>query len=161
MPDFVENMMHAVGEKDHIKAIIAQLKKFRLGEIHIERFSYWDEPYKSNIQIKGFDQEYLALKVHYQSWNLPLGEYNRLNAELAGLNAFLFRTSNNFLGTFAEGNFSFYDAAIDPHGILDVFNECYTVGLPKDARNNGKPLAVTRSELGLRFKANPAPTGGL
>ena len=158
MPNLIDNMMYAIGEKPYIEKITDQLAKFRLLDVHLETVNFWVVPYKSKIQIEGFDREYLELKAQFQSWDPCRPAYNRMYPELAGLHAYSFRHSNNYLGTFADGGWSSGNALDDPEGILDVFNNCYTIGLSDAEMESGKPTYVVRKERGLLLKPNPNAT---
>jgi len=161
MPNLIENIMYAVGEKSDIEKVTEQLAEFRLMDAHLETVNYWVAPYKTKVKVKGFDKEYLELKAHFQSWGTPLLSYHSMDPELAGLHAYMFRPSNNYLGSWADGGWRNGKSLVDPEGILDVFNNCYTIGLSDADMESGKPLYVVRSELGLLFELNSNATGGL
>jgi hypothetical protein len=161
MLDFtlVQNMINAIGEREQVEKIATKMRKFRIGGSHIESGNVWVEPYKTRVQIPGFDQEYSVLKAHFQSTDILLGAFRKIEGQLAGLHTYSFERDRNFLCEYNNGQFQMWDARIDPENVLDAFNECYTLGLGAEALDCGKPLSVIRSELGLSFEAKPAVTG--
>ena len=161
MLDFtlVQNMLHAIGEREQVEKMATRMRKFRIGGSHIESGNVWVEPYKTSIQLPGFDQEYSELKAHFQSTDILSGAFRKIERQLVGLHTYSFERDRNLLCEYNNGQGQIWDARIDPENVLDLFNECYTLGLGADALDCGKPLSVIRSELGLRFEAKPTAMG--